>query len=153
MLSPLFYAKFIGTTIDLSQLAEVGDAFFADYHEPYRCEVVGFRYRYIATPGNEWHTYVRPLIMGPRRNQEYQLEDPSLIMETAVEEIYKRRITLKHKNGETEMVYDEKVIVKKDGESIALLRMRDQVENLREAWAKWKAAEPEVYAIIRKHLS
>ena len=144
--SPLHYDKLMRATIDLSQLVEVSDAFFMDSGNSGR--EVGFVYRYAQTPSDAPLVYRRSLIAGPWRNADLSLYNPGAIMETALEETFYVR-SEEQRNSSWIVLYEEDDPKKPK----ALTRMESQVENLREAWAKWKAAEPEIYALIRKHLS
>lgn len=151
--SPLHYDKLMRATIDLSQLVEVGDAFFAeewDHHQP----VVGFRYRYAQTPSDKPLVYCRDLIMGPSRNSDLSLRNSNEVIDTALEERY--YVLAQREAGVIERSGSGWIIIYEEDDPTkpkALTRMEAQIESLREAWAKWKAAEPEIYALIRKHLS
>ena len=151
--SPLFYDKLMGCTIDLSQLVQVGDAFYSEYWGSSRTPNVGFAYRYAQTPAADPIFYRRELIEGPTRNADLTF-DPARILDTALEEIFYVRGTY-GPDGKQITRGDHIVVHEEDDPTkpVALTRMQHQVENLRAAWARWKQAEPEIYAIIRKHLS
>jgi len=144
--SPLHYDKLLGRTIDLSQLVEVGDAYIDESHHK-----VGFYYRYAAAPAKEYLHFERPLRDGPWRNPDMSLRNPSQELDTLGEELY--IIYNQEKTGPNAafsyiVIHDEE-----SGRPLGLINMERQVEKLIETWQKWKAVEPEIYAVIRKHLA
>lgn len=162
--NPIYYSLNMRSHIDLSQLTEVSDPVgavlytdtiehFVHFFKPDDPHYyVGFNYRY----GGEWVEYRRPMHRGPYRNPDLSLVDPSEELRTLGEEYYvvvenTKGITLGprywEKHGAT-IVHHEKT------DTLAVVRnLRAEHKRLINAWQKWKKAEPEIYAIIRKHLS
>lgn len=149
----------MGRRIDLSQLVEVADPFFierwyVDHGASY--PVVGFSYRYIDT-GKDPIVFMRELREGPTRIDVWDptlkslaLKDPAEIMDTLREEIYRVEDPVK-----PDRPHRPKVIIKDPldpDNPIALKHIRQDHQRLITAWVAWKEAEPEIYAIIRKHL-
>lgn len=147
MMSPLWHSSFMGTRIDLSALVEVGDPWFAtmaftsgeSYHPG-----VGFHYR-LGGAAKEI-TYKRPLKQGPVRNKDLSLKDPADMLLTIREETF--RIEGADRWDSPIILYCEDA----PKTPIALKHIRQEQENLVSAWTRWKAIEPEVYAIIREKL-
>jgi hypothetical protein len=144
----------MGLHLDLSQLVEVGDAFFIERYHGLSSEdggksvpAVGFCYRYRDTPSTNPLVFVRQLHKGPHRNPDLTLVDPSDTLLTVREEIYAVTDATRGWGSNNVIVHDEA------DQPIALKHIRQERESLIEAWGKWKEIEPEIYAIIRKHLS
>ena len=150
MRSPLHYLKITGTMIDLSQLAEVSDAY---QHRVYggdgaasRDDYVAFSYRYAAC--EKPIEFVRKFHRGPVRNSDLTLRDPQDILLTVREEAYEIIDDSKAWSRSTIIVYDEET-----GKiPVAVPYLQQEVDLLRKYWAEWKAIEPEVYAHIRNHM-
>lgn len=165
--SPIYHTKG-GLDIDLSQLAEVGLAFFmlneGNFNSYFKQDDPmwwpGFTYRYARS--TDPVTYKRPPRKGPDRNEDLTLVDPSAVLDTVGEEWFGIHgvvntpasatggIQLPPRNGITARV----LVVHPRTDTPAVLR-HIEAERLQliNAWKKWKAIEPEIYAIIRKHLS
>lgn len=154
MRSPLWHAGFMGLTLDLSQLVEVGEATFIEHYHGLSSDegsksvpVVGFTYRYRDTPFGYPLTFVRQLHCGPTRMPDLTLMDPSQTLLTVREEVYPVKDLTRGWGANNVIVHDD------DDQPIALKHIRQERESLIEAWGKWKEIEPEIYAIIRRHLS
>ncbi len=154
--SPIYFDVRRGVNIDLSQLAEVGPIFGypVSSEHIYRpndpAYFVGFQYRFASS--TEWLHYRRPLREGPRRFQDLTLVDPSAHLKCVGEEYYEvvspspKHPSLKEHKGYV-LVHHEKT-----GELQVVRNLQAERNRLVNAWTKWKKIEPEIYAIIRKHL-
>lgn len=153
MKSPIWHVGFMGMTIDLSQLAEVGDAEFIEacyqFPESYERPVpaVGFTYRYRDSPDGKSLVFIRRLQKGPKRNVDLTLVDPSQMLLTVREEIFEVD------NPERGWAAKNVIVHGDDDQPIALKHINQDRESLINAWMKWKEIEPEIYAVIRRHLS
>lgn len=150
MRSPLHYLKIAGTMIDLSQLAEVSDAY---QHTVYggdgssaRKDYVAFSYRYASC--EKPIQFVRRFHKGPPRNPDLTLQNPGDILLTVREEKYDIIDTNRTYARDTVVVYDEET----GTIPVAVPYLQQEVDLLRKYWAEWKAIEPEVYAHIRNHM-
>lgn len=148
--NPLYYDAIAGATIDLSQLVEVGDPWMEGVHAHGNSDnpTVGFCYRYAANP-KEVLVFRRRFRDGPWRNPDLTFRDPTqqLLavgeeMMTIYDEAEKSGARLKH----VVIVHEE------TQEPLAFRNIKHHHTKLIDAWRKWKAIEPEVYAVIRKHL-
>jgi hypothetical protein len=148
--SPLWHATFMGKRLDLSQLVEVGDPFFNERwylsSEQY-LPVVGFTYSY--RDSEKPLTFVRGLKQGPDRLPDLSLKDPGAILDQVREETY--TISTKPMSYRRD---GDIIIYQEDGKTpVALKHIKQEHESLIKAWEAWKEIEPEIYAIIRKHLT
>ncbi len=148
--NPLYYDAIAGVTIDLSQLVEVGDPWMdgvTTFHTSNNPSV-GFNYRYAACP-KEILSFKRGFRSGPWRNPDLTFREPSQQLLAVGEEMM--------------VIYDEAaksgdrlnyvvVMHEETQEPVAFRNMKHHHAKLIEAWRKWKEIEPEIYAIIRKHL-
>jgi hypothetical protein len=152
--SPLYYDKLLGRTIDLSQLVEVTEPFFLSRETGHDYKAVGFHYRYAQTPVKEMCSWSRLLREGPPRNNDLTLVDPSKQLLTLGEECYYVCAPpMEPGGGVPPRGGNITVIDPETDEPICLTYMQHEVDKLIAAWQKWKAVEPEIYAIIKKHLS
>lgn len=148
--NPLYYDDIAGVTIDLSQLVEVGDPWISGYHPNGYSDrpEVGFSYCYAANP-KEVRSYRRHFRQGPWRNPDLTFRNPAEQLLAVGEEMM--------------VIYDEAeksgsrfnyvvVVDEETQEPVAFRNMKRHHAKLIEAWRKWKEIEPEIYAIIRKHL-
>jgi hypothetical protein len=138
MKSPLHYIEFMSRTIDLSKLAEVSKAYFID-RMGHGGWFVGFTYRY--ADSKEMIEWFRDLKM---ETFDYRSGEERVMKET--DEAAFTRL-----DGERDsrhvLFYAEDEVPR------CVVNLQVDVDKLTEAWTKWKEIEPEVYAIIRKHLS
>jgi hypothetical protein len=148
--SPLYYDKLLGRTIDLSQLVEVTEPFYSDYEG----RTVGFGYRYAQTPTKDLCIWQRSLRQGPPRNADLSLVDPARQLSTIGEECYYVCAPAMEPGGTVPPRGDTIIVIDPETDMpICLTYMQHEVDKLITAWQKWKAVEPEIYAIIKKHLS
>lgn len=154
--SPLHYMVAGKMTMDLSQLVEVGEVYWG-YHshfesysdnEPHTWP--GFYYRYASSP--EPLMFRRVLRRGPNRLETLELETPSQQLQCVGEEYY--CVVGPHPSHPNYNETKAQVIVHHPKHDVPAVIRHMEADRLRliNAWQKWKAAEPEIYAIMRKHL-
>lgn len=159
--SPIYYDKALKSTIDLSQLAQVGDITGWQWYATPHTHVQNFGDPHYWVGFDYWFNnsfepvrYRRPLRVGPKRWEDLTLVNPSEQLKTVGEEIYEIiKPSAKHGLPYTD---DVGLIVthhEKSGELVMVRNLTAERERLVRAWTKWKKVEPEIYAIIRKHLS
>lgn len=144
MKSPLHYCGFTDSTIDLSSLAEVSNAYYISH-----MNFVGFHYRFANTEkAVYWSRELRKLTDLYR----YGHSDGERRV-AYFEKLGKRAPTLYDETtAEYESDIKPKLFYTEDGQLRCVANLQADVNKLVEAWGAWKAVEPEVYAVIRKHL-
>lgn len=155
--SPLFFIAGRKVLIDLSQLAEVGDVWwvgdrrpmFFDPDDPLQWP--SFSYRYATSP--DLIVFRRPFRRGPDRWQNLELVDSTEHLRCAGEEYYQIVKPHPRLSSATEKVGSVLVVHEKSDVPAAVRHLQAERLRLINAWKKWKAVEPEIYAIIRKHLT
>lgn len=162
MKSPIHYSREMLTHLDLSQLVAVSDLMgdmlhvsphinewsYFKPHDPHF--FIGFDYRF--SQSAEWTRFRRPLREGPKRNEDLSLVKPADGLLTLGEEYFEvvkphKTVASRYEKAGLVVVFDEKT-----DEPVCKKFLAAEHTALITAWEKWKAAEPEIYAIIRKHL-
>lgn len=153
--SPIYFDKCRGVHIDLSQLAEVGPIFGIPldghiYNQGDPLAWVGFSYRFGIS--HEPLFYRRPLRKGPDRHEDLTLVNPSATLQTVGEEYYS--VVAPHRTINSYFEHKSHVLVHSERHDVPVVERNLESERMRliNAWTKWKKIEPEIYAIIRKHM-
>ena len=136
---PIFYVKFMKRYIDLSSLVEVTDPEFVD-RMGYGGWFVGFNYRFAGDEKSR--THMREL----RDDVEVKRLQP-----TEEHDGYKYShplLAITSPNG-ARIFIDPQYSKLDDYNILAVQNMRAEMQELLDAWQRWKEVEPQVYALLK----
>ena len=162
MKSPIYYSREMLVHVDLSQLAAVSElrgdmltmqstinnhSWFKP-HDP--MFFIGFDYRF--SESAEWVRFRRPLRVGPQRFEDLSLVRPEDELLTLGEEYFE--VVKPHKSVPSFLETAGTVVVfdGKTDKPVCAKFLAAERNTFIDAWVKWKEVEPEIYAVIRKHL-
>lgn len=153
--SPLFYSKFLKTTIDLTQLAEVSDAELGRSNRNWE---TSFTYRYAQSDAIKFTRRATVIHREYGDKREPTAEELANLSNESVfvrvkDDFEYRLITTDGLVLDNSGLYSPKAMDEVRHKIRCLVNLQAEVEELRATWAKWKEIEPLIYAQIRAHLS
>jgi hypothetical protein len=134
---PIFHIKFMERTVDLSALVEVTDAELID-RDGYGGWYVGFSFRFAGDSG--FRQFSRSL-----RDDELREQDPQ-----TGQLLRHPLLAVVNENGPPTYIDPRfRSDLTKFDLPLAVKNMRAEMQELLDAWARWKEIEPQVYALLK----